>query len=1190
MLLHKLHLITPALATRRSLTGVLQTGSPTDALLRAHRSDAGRRRRSSYYVSRFAAAAAVLSSLTSGAVLVELDPQDALYDSDEKGIVDDGGTAGSKSGIPALADPQHVLGATFNISFTPVAADLDRAAATPTAARTVLLIEIGGSSNGLGLYLIDGVPTLLSKQGSNDVTVPGSLNDTTQPAIAVQSPIGKLNAGTTYSFSASWDHVNTVELVVKPDGGSPATSRHVISGNPGNWSGNDTLSVGKISTTSVGGLAGGNAGSNLGAPFDLDLTKNFTGTIVRALFWNANGVTPPIPTPPAVLGFEVTTLPTTNQIRLHWRVTEGGAPSPTSIVIKAGETGIYTPTGLEGFQDLPASAATSFTLSATNGNGVTDKSITLAAESPFTAAVRADAPVAWYRFNDAAGSQLIADSAEGVTPHNGRTFGQSPSGSAGFLDGAALFDGGSGVTTPSALDPGTLDSGFTIEAIVRRDPGVVGGNPVILGQRGSTGRIQLASSADGKILTDLGGGTTKVADGKLNDNAWAHLVVVVDKQHTEIRWYLDGVQIGTSADGVNPDGSTFDPNFVLEAATDDWIIGVGKALAGNFWKGHIDELAVYRSVLDDPNGDEDKADSRLPAHRDAWWDETAGLLDFSASKTTASAGDPVELTVRVGADITSVDINQGVGSLPPQNGTSTITVNPEVTTTYEVTASGPGGSTTRSITVTALQYQAPISKGFQVTKLGTPGLVRLHWKVSQGEAPNPTTLAVSAGGTEIYVPTTLQGFADVEAGAATSFTLTAVNSTGTTEVTDTLDAEGPFAAAVRADAPVAWFRFNEIEGSELFADSADNAVPHNGTRNGSPISGVTGVVDGAITLNANGAVVSDLILNPGQLDPGFTIESVVRRDPTIGGTNRAIVSQGDLEGTGRVLLSVSDADGTARTYLGQGVRKDADGKLAEEVWAHLVVVVDALHTEIRWYLDGQLVGTTKDGQNPDGSSFDPEFVLEASAGVWNIGAQKTLTADRWRGEIDDVVIYNTLLDDPDANGETDDSRIPAHRGAWWNETSGVIQVSSSAATIAPGGSTDLTIKVGPDITSVSIDNGIGEVTLVGGNGVETLSPTVTTTYVITFSGPGGTFTQTITINVAAVPLKVLSSVVQGGNLVVNFSGAASTSYAVKGSETLEGGFTEAISTVTTDALGAGTATIAITPGVTRKFVRIEDQP
>ena len=289
---------------------------------------------------------------------------------------------------------------------------------------------------------------------------------------------------------------------------------------------------------------------------------------------------------------------------------------------------------------------------------------------------------------------------------------------------------------------------------------------MIIAQRGTGGRFILSSTASGSILTDLAGGTIKEADQTLHDDTWAHLVVVVDKLHTEIRWYRDGVQIGSTADGTNPDGSTFDPHLLLESSTGEWIIGIGKAYTDNYWKGSIDEIAVYNRVLDDPNNDNDHADSRIAAHRNAWWEKTSGLLDFVSSKTTANAGDPVQLLASVGADVTSVTIDHGVGPVPPLNGSSSVTVNPTVTTTYQVSTNGPGGPFTRSVTVTVLQYQSPTVKGFIATKLGTAGGVRLHWKVTQGEAPNPVTLTFKAGETVLYTSTELQGFFDVDAGTA----------------------------------------------------------------------------------------------------------------------------------------------------------------------------------------------------------------------------------------------------------------------------------------------------------------------------------------------------------------------------------------------------------------------------------------
>ncbi|MEI7909285.1 MAG: LamG-like jellyroll fold domain-containing protein [Verrucomicrobiota bacterium] len=1135
-------------------------------------------------------AAVMAANVAHSAVLVGLTPATALYDSDVKGIVDDGGTAGSKSGIPVLGTAQLVLGATFNIAFTPTAADLDRAVVG--AARTVLLIEVGGTSNGIGLYLIDGVPTLLSKQTSNDKTIPASLNDTSLPAIAVQSPIGKLNAGTAYSFSASWNHAGVIELKVQPDGGiPPVVSSHAISGTPGNWAGNSTLSVGKISVPgSAGGLAGNDAANILGPPYDVNNASNFAGAVGRALFWNASSVTPAVASVPVVLGFETTPLPTTGKVRLHWQVTEGGAPAATSIAIKAGATVLYTAASLQGFQDVNAGGASAFTLTATNASGVTSRSASTAPDNGFSAAVRADSPVAWFRFNESTGSQLIADSAENATPHDGKVFGQPVSGSTGQVDGAALFDGGSGIVTDLILDPGNVTAGFTLEAVVRRSPGAVGAKPVIIAQRGTGGRFILSSAATGAILTDLAGGTTKDADQTLNDDTWAHLVVVVDKLHAEIRWYRDGVQIGSTADGSNPDGTTFDPHLLLESSTSEWIIGIGKAYTDNYWKGFIDEIAVYNSVLDDPNNDNDHADSRIPAHRNAWWGETTGLLDFVSSKTTANAGDPVQLVASIGADITGVTIDHGVGTVPPVNGTSGVTVNPTVTTTYQVSASGPGGPFTRSVTVNVLQYQAPSVKGFIATKTGNAGGVRLHWKVTEGEAPNPVTLTFKAGETVLHTTNTLQGFFDVDAGTAAALVLTATNATGNAEATTVLDKDGAFANAVRADAPVAWFRFNEVAGSEVFADSANNVAPHDGHPFGTPVSGASGIVDGAVTLDGTSGIVSDFILNPAQLDPGFSIEAVVRRAAGSSTSTQDLVGQSDLNGTGRVQLSL-DSTGLPRTFLG-GSAKTADVRLEEQTWAHLVIVVDAIHTEARWYLDGELIGTTLDGRNPDGTTFDPNFLFEASTGNWNIGVNKSLNTEFWKGQIDEIAIYNTLLDDPNADGDKTDSRIAAHRAAWWSETKGVIQLATAASTIGAGQSTGLNVKVGADITAVSIDHGVGNVPLVNGNGVVTLTPAVTTTYNLTFTGPGGSFPQTVTVTVLQppAPLAVVSSAIEAGNFIVKFTGTPATTYAVRGSTSLPGPFNEDHGTVATDVNGAGTATIAITPGTPRQFFRIEVLP
>ncbi|MCA1480820.1 hypothetical protein, partial [Bradyrhizobium sp. NBAIM08] len=156
---------------------------------------------------------------------------------------------------------------------------------------TRLLIEIGGTSSGSGLYLVNGVPTFIGKQGASDAALPTGLNDTALNTIAVQSSSGKLLAGTAYSTSVSWNQAGTLELIVAEGGGSPLLNSFAISGTPGNWSGNDTLSAKTIGTANAGGLSGNNTGNTFGPPFDVDNASSLQGTVTRALFWNANSVT-----------------------------------------------------------------------------------------------------------------------------------------------------------------------------------------------------------------------------------------------------------------------------------------------------------------------------------------------------------------------------------------------------------------------------------------------------------------------------------------------------------------------------------------------------------------------------------------------------------------------------------------------------------------------------------------------------------------------------------------------------------------------------------------------------------------------------------------------------------------------------------------------------------------------------------
>jgi hypothetical protein len=227
--------------------------------------------------------AAITTNGVQTPLLINRDPAIARYDG---GAVDDGNTTGGVSGIPAAS---FSSGFAFNLEFTPAADDLTG---------TVLLMEIGGTASGTGLFLVEGVPTFVSKQGSADDRIPEytlpdlSLYDqsggpNSSGVVAAQSGFGVLSAGQTCSIGLTWDHTGKRFQLDVQSGGQLTTNSFAVTGTPVNWAGNSSLTVGPFTVkSSIGGGAGANAGSDVGAPWDADLTKSLAGSIQRALYWN----------------------------------------------------------------------------------------------------------------------------------------------------------------------------------------------------------------------------------------------------------------------------------------------------------------------------------------------------------------------------------------------------------------------------------------------------------------------------------------------------------------------------------------------------------------------------------------------------------------------------------------------------------------------------------------------------------------------------------------------------------------------------------------------------------------------------------------------------------------------------------------------------------------------------------------
>jgi peptidoglycan-associated lipoprotein len=80
------------------------------------------------------------------------------------------------------------------------------------------------------------------------------------------------------------------------------------------------------------------------------------------------------------------------------------------------------------------------------------------------------------------------------------------------------------------------------------------------------------------------------------------------------------------------------------------------------------------------------------------------VAQFSAEPTSIQRGQSSTLRWEVSGDVTSVSIDQAVGTV--QN-TGSRTVSPNNSTTYTLTATGPGGRTTGSATVTVTSLPPP---------------------------------------------------------------------------------------------------------------------------------------------------------------------------------------------------------------------------------------------------------------------------------------------------------------------------------------------------------------------------------------------------------------------------------------------------------------------------------------------------
>jgi len=195
---------------------------------------------------------------------------------------------------------------------------------------------------------------------------------------------------------------------------------------------------------------------------------------------------------------------------------------------------------------------------------------------------------------------------------------------------------------------------------------------------------------------------------------------------------------------------------------------------------------------------------------------------------------------------------------------------------------------------------------------------------------------------------------------------------------------------VRADGPVAYYRFEESEITSI-VDSSGNGYDSLAISN--EVFRVPGLVGNAGAFSNSGAELS-LSLSP--TNGSFSIEALVRFETTGGGGY--FVSQQDGTGKGRGLL-YRTSGGSIRTYL-TGGGLSATVPVTTGTWHHVVLTVEAdvigTNDARRFYIDGVFAGA------------DTNRAVEHADGNWVLGASKGF-AKRLHGSLDEVAIYDSLL-------------------------------------------------------------------------------------------------------------------------------------------------------------------------------------
>lgn len=200
-----------------------------------------------------------------------------------------------------------------------------------------------------------------------------------------------------------------------------------------------------------------------------------------------------------------------------------------------------------------------------------------AGKGAWNAAIAADNPLHWYRFDAKAGDVVLKD--YGSAPADGRF--------SGLAETSAVFNG---VNTFITLDAGTIAGDWAAEFIVNVDKSK--SNSAIVGN--GSGALKIIQGAGGDNshpgftrygVRDYRFTAEPGQDLSYPGDEWLHMVYTRDTALDITSLYVNGELIGTTADSIDLFLGTIGAS------------GGGDAVPFDFFKGSIDEAVFYSVVL-----------------------------------------------------------------------------------------------------------------------------------------------------------------------------------------------------------------------------------------------------------------------------------------------------------------------------------------------------------------------------------------------------------------------------------------------------------------------------------------------------------------------------------------------------------------------------------------------------------------